>query len=291
MLQTEHQSQPADITIYHSPDADDAFMFYGIVSGNVELPGVNLHSALSDIESLNHRAIRGEIDVTAISVHALAYCGAEYAVLSCGASMGGEHYGPRLVTTDPSVMQKPNLRIGSPGELTSATLALRLYLKEKGMDAEIVHLRFDEVEGAVAAGTVDAGVIIHEGQLTLERAGFAVAVDLGAWWWNRTGGLPLPLGINVAKKSLGLPLIRQVSNALRESVMFSMRYREEALQYALPFGRGIALSDADEFVRMYVNERTLNLGEQEKASIVRFLREGAECGFVPAVIAPEFIAA
>jgi 1,4-dihydroxy-6-naphthoate synthase len=276
---------PQKITIYHSPDADDAFMFHGLVSGAISEPGFIFDHALSDIETLNRRARKGELDVTAVSVHAYAYLADEYAILSCGASMGGEHYGPRIVAksqidfTEYAKAQK-TLTVGIPGELTSATLATKLFFKEKNVPVELKTIYFESIGEAVLAGEVDVGVLIHEGQLTYQQDGLTMLQDLGSWWWQKTA-LPLPLGVNVVKKSLGPIAIAATARALKASIEYSLAQRNEALTYALSYGRGLSVGDADTFVGMYVNEITVDMGDAGRKSIALFLAEGAKHGFVP----------
>lgn len=281
--------QSREITIFHSPDADDAFMFYGLQCGAVKVPGYNFAHQLQDIETLNQRTMRGELDVTAVSIHAFSYLTQHYLLLQCGASMGGAEYGPRLVARQPFTLgDNPERRIAIPGRFTSAALALSIYLHEQGINVELVNAGFDEIQGLVADGRVDAGVIIHEGQLTYARDGLACILDLGAWWWKKTG-LPLPLGANVVKRSLGLEAAQAVQQALRGSIDYALSHRDEALKYALSYGRGITRDEANTFVGMYVNEWTQDLGEKGKKSINMFLELGAEYGFIPQKVTPEFV--
>lgn len=275
------------ITIYHSPDADDAFMFYGLSSGAVSVPGYRFEHELSDIEGLNQRALRGELEVTAVSVHAYARIAERYRILRCGASMGGEHYGPKVVARSLTPLARSGARIAIPGELTSAALALKIFLREQGIDAELVNTHFDQVQHRVRDGSVDAGVIIHEGQLTHEREGLACVVDLGVWWWRETG-LPLPLGVNVVRRDLGDEASRAVFKALKGSIEYSLEHRSKAIEYALRYGRGISASEADVFVGMYVNEVTLDIGEKGMRSIELFLERGARHGLIAGVV-PEFV--
>lgn len=281
--------QTREITIFHSPDSDDAFMFYGLQCGAVNIPGYKFVHELADIESLNQRTLRGELDVTAVSVHAYAYLTQHYRLLQCGASMGGKDYGPRLVSLHPiDLREGPPKRIALPGRLTSATLAFCIYLHEQKIEAELVNAGFDEIQRLVKEGRVDAGIIIHEGQLTHRREGLTTVLDLGAWWWEKTG-LPLPLGANVVKQSLGEDAIRAVQRALRESIDYALAHREEALKYALTYGRGITPQEADTFVGMYVNEWTQDITERGKRSIEQFLSLGAECGLIPHSVTPQFV--
>lgn len=270
------------ITIYHSPDADDAFMFYGLVKGGIGLPGYEFCHELCDIESLNQMALAGKVDVTAISVHAFPYLDNRYAILSCGASMGEKDYGPRIVATEKINLKDGRRRkIAIPGKYTSAALALQLYLKMEKIDADLVIMNFDKVQDAVKSREVDCGVIIHEGQITHEREGFQMALDLGAWWWSRHQ-LPLPLGVNIVNKSMGMDAMNAVKTVLKGSIECALANRKEALDYALSYGRGLSAEDADVFVGMYVNRRTLDLGPEGRESIGLFLREGIEAGIIPA---------
>ncbi|MBX7136893.1 MAG: ABC transporter substrate-binding protein [Oligoflexia bacterium] len=277
------------ITIHHSPDADDAFMFYGIVNGAVSAEGLVIKHALNDIESLNQKALRGELDFTAVSVHGFAHLSEQFAILKAGASMGGAEYGPRLIAlTKLDLGAGKRLRIALPGVLTSATLAFQIYLKQQGLDADLVQLHFEEIMGAIKAGEVDAGVIIHEGQITHQRDGFVCILDLGKWWWGRHQ-LPLPLGVNVVKKKFGAETMTKFSQLMRRTIEYSLEHRDAALEYALSYGRGLSHQDADVFVGMYVNEWTLDLGEKGQRSIRLFLKEGYECGLLPRIVEPQFV--
>lgn len=277
------------VTIYHSPDADDAFMFYGFVKGGVGHPDFEFEHELQDIESLNQRTLRGELDVTAVSVHSFPYLKNQYSILTVGASMGGKDYGPRLVMKEKVDLKDGKVRtIATPGQYTSAALALKIYLKEEGIEANVIDMNFDEVQSAVKAGQIDGGVIIHEGQITHHKDNLVTVVDLGKWWWEKTD-LPLPLGVNVVKKSLGKETIEIVRDALKASVQCAMDNRSEALDYALTYGRGITKEEADTFVAMYVNEKTLDLGEDGIESTKLFLEKGKEYGFITEEFELEFI--
>jgi len=275
-----------EIVIYHSPDADDAFMFHGMVSGAVSVPGYTFKSELSDIETLNQKAKHGEIDATAVSVHAFSLFSDQYAIVNHGASMGEKSYGPRLVCrTSESPLttwRTRKLKMALPGELTSATLALKLFLKEQGLEVELQQMHFEAIESTVLNGDVDAGLLIHEGQLTHQELGLHTALDLGAWWWEKTE-MPLPLGVNIVKKSLPLEDQKAIASILKRSIKYSLEHRDEALDYALSFGRGLPREKADKFVGMYVNDRTLDLGVDGRASIQMFLNCGGEAGFCPVV--------
>jgi 1,4-dihydroxy-6-naphthoate synthase len=271
------------LQIAHSPDADDAFMFYALVRGKVRVPGIRFAHLLEDIETLNRRALRGELEATAVSVHAYAYLADRYLLLRHGASMG-DGYGPRIVARAP--LDRPALRgrrVAVPGAWTSAALALRLYAPE----VEPVVVRFDAIAGAVKAGNVDAGVLIHEGQLTYADEGLHLVADLGAWWHEETG-LPLPLGVNVVRRDLGDPLIRAVGRAVRASIEYALAHREEALAYAREYARGLAPEQVDRFVGMYVNRRTLAMGPEEERAIEEFLGRAHDAGLLPQRVRPEF---
>jgi len=272
------------ITVAHSPDSDDAFMFFALAQGKVGDPGLEFVHVLEDIQSLNQRALRGEYEVTAASFHAYAYLADRYALLPHGASMG-DGYGPIVVTRaacSPEGLR--GKRIAVPGTLTTAALALRLW----DPDLQHVVIPFDQIMDAVAAGTADAGLIIHEGQVTYDSLGLHKVVDLGEWWLRETG-LPLPLGGNVIRKDLGPDLMRRVSYLLRESIRYSLAHREEALDYALRFARGMERRLADRFVGMYVNDLTLDYGERGRAAVRRLLDMGHERGLIPRRVEVEFV--
>lgn len=278
-----------EVTIYHSPDADDAFMFYGMVQGAVQVPGYSFRHELKDIESLNKLALRGELEVTAVSVHAFAFLKNRYAILRCGASMGGKDYGPRLIARTPIDLKDGKVRtIALPGELTSAALATKLYLREQGIEAELVYRHFEEIQPAVKSGELECGVIIHEGQITHQREGLTTVLDLGKWWWDDTS-LPLPLGINIVTKELGAEGMRAVQTALHQSIEYSLAHRSDALDYALSYGRGLSREDADRFVAMYVNERTRDIGREGIDAINLFISRGRAAGLIPAEVEVEFV--
>ena len=267
----------------HSPDSDDAFMFYALACGKLDTGGINFEHILQDIETLNAWAMDGRLEITALSAHAYAYVCDRYILLPHGASMG-EGYGPVVVARrelPPEALR--GARIAIPGKLTSAYLALRLFEDE----FEPVFIRFDEIMQAVAGGSVDAGLLIHEGQLTHASFGLHTVVDLGAWWWNTTG-LPLPLGLNAVRRDLGPELIRRVSVLLNQSIRYALEHRQEALEYALKYGRGLASDTADRFVGMYVNERTLDMGPDGREAVKQFLQMGAQRGLVPSDVRVEF---
>ncbi len=266
------------IRVAHSPDSDDAFMFYAINQKKIDTKGYQFVDILSDIETLNRKALEGEYEVSAISIHAFPYVADKYALLSSGASMG-DNYGPMIVSKehfDPS--QLKNKRIAVPGTLTSAFLALELYLGTNRFDYEVIP--FDQIIKAVKEGKVDAGLIIHEGQLTYQDEGLVCIVDLGKWWYEKTGGLPLPLGGNVIRKDLGEETMKEISEILRESIKYSLEHREEAVEYALKYARDMSKEKADKFIGMYVNELTVDYGERGRKAIELFLKEAYEKGFI-----------
>ena len=271
------------IRVAHSPDSDDAFMFYGLASGEIDTADLAFEHELQGIQELNERAMRGELEVTAVSIHAYAYLTDRYILLPHGASMG-EGYGPRLVSRTP--MARDAIRastIAIPGELTSAFLALKLWEPE----VRTVVMPFDAILEAVRDGEVDVGLIIHEGQLTYGDAGLVLLEDLGRWWKAETG-LPLPLGGNVIRRDLGADLIPRVSDYLRRSIAFSLDHREQAMDYAMRFARGLDRGTADDFVGMYVNQRTLDYGPDGREAVRLFLQRGAEAGLLPGPVAVEF---
>lgn len=274
------------VRVGHSPDPDDAFMFYGIAAGRVDTRGFAIEQVLEDIESLNRRALRGELEVSAISIHAYAHLTDRYALMSCGASMG-DGYGPIVVARAPmSSVDLASSVVAVPGTLTSAYLALRLFL---GSDFTHVVVPFDRILEAVAGGEADAGLIIHEGQLTYAGHGLHRVTDLGAWWSQRTGGLPLPLGGNAVRKDMGSRVMQDLTTVLRDSIDYGLAHRQEALRYALDFGRGLEGGLADRFVGMYVNDLTRDYGTRGREAIRRFLDEAAACGMVSPGIELEFV--
>lgn len=267
-----------EITVAHSPDSDDAFMFYGLATHKVRTPGLRFTHTLCDIETLNQKAREGVYDVTAISFHAYPYIQDKYALMTCGGSVG-EGYGPMIVSPRPfSTDEIKSKLIAVPGKLTTAYLALNLFAP--GIETEIVP--FDQIIPQVLEGKYEAGLIIHEGQLTYEKSGLHRIVDLGKWWHKITG-LPLPLGGNAIRRALGSHLIPTVTSALRESIQYGLDHRDEALAYAMQFARDLDTSSADKFVGMYVNERTLDYGPDGREAVHRLLDMGHKAG----IIAPE----
>ncbi|HEU5393731.1 MAG TPA: MqnA/MqnD/SBP family protein [Candidatus Methylomirabilis sp.] len=264
------------IRLGHSPDPDDAFMFYGLASGKVD-PGVyRFEHILKDIQTLNEWALEGRLEVTALSVHAYAYVADRYALLPHGASIG-DNYGPLVVTRE--AIRQEALRettIAIPGRLTTAFLALRVCLGE----FPFVEVPFDQILPAVAEGRVGAGLLIHEGQLTYRQHGLTAALDLGKWW-HETTGLPLPLGANAVRRDLGEPAVRDLSRLLKASIRYGLEHRQEALTHALQFGRGLTVSAADRFIGMYVNDYTLDFGVSGRRAVEVLLRMGWEEGVLP----------
>jgi 1,4-dihydroxy-6-naphthoate synthase len=266
-----------EISIAHSPDSDDAFMFYGLATNKVRVPGYKFTHTLTDIETLNHRAIdEAFYDVTAISFHAYPYLQDNYTLMACGGSVG-EGYGPMIVSSRKLTLpQVKKTRIAVPGTLTTAYLTLKLFAP----DIETAVVPFDQIIPAVVAGEFDAGLIIHEGQLTYANDGLTKLLDLGQWWREQTG-LPLPLGGNAIRRSLGDEILLATTNALRDSIQHALDHREEALAYAMQFARDLDPTLANRFVGMYVNERTLNYGPDGRQAIQKLLEMGYDRGIIP----------
>jgi 1,4-dihydroxy-6-naphthoate synthase len=272
------------IHVAHSPDSDDAFMFYALADGLIDTEGLEYIHELQDIESLNQRAMRGELEVTAVSIHAYAYLSDRNALLPHGASMG-DRYGPRLVGRSPADRADvKGKRVAIPGPLTSAYLALRLYEP----DFHPVPTPFDEIEDRVAAGDVDLGLLIHEGQLTFAERELHLVVDLGEWWFSETG-LPLPLGGNVVRKDLGAELTKKISKHLRASIAYALNHRTKALDHAMRYARGLDRSKADTFVGMYVNDWTLDYGQRGRDAVRVFLERGVGAGVINRNVSIEFV--
>jgi 1,4-dihydroxy-6-naphthoate synthase len=264
-----------DITVAHSPDSDDAFMFYGLATHKVRTPGLRFTHTLCDIETLNQKAREGVYDVTAISFHAYPYVQDKYALMACGGSVG-EGYGPMVVSPRPfTASEVKTKKIAVPGTLTTAYLALHLFAP--GVETEVVP--FDQIIPQVLEGKYEAGLIIHEGQITYDKAGLHRVVDLGKWWQKVTG-LPLPLGGNAIRRALGGQLMSAVTAALRESIQYALDHREEALAYAMQFARDLDAPSADKFVGMYVNERTLDYGPDGREAVRRLLDMGHKAGII-----------
>lgn len=277
------QIETRTITVAHSPDSDDAFMFYGLATDKLDTGDLKFTHVLKDIQTLNEEAFRGTYDVTAISFHAYAYISDKYILLPHGASIG-DNYGPILVSARPAKDQDiSKLKIAVPGKLTSAFLALKLF----NPDFQYEVVPFDKIIDAVKSGDCDAGLLIHEGQLFYESVGLHKILDLGEWWHERTG-LPLPMGGNAIRRELGPEVIHQVSECLRESINYSLANREDALQYAMQFARDMDTSLADRFVAMWVNNLTLDYTERGREGVRRFLTEGFERGIIPSLPNIEF---
>jgi len=284
-------SRPQVITLGHSPDADDAFMFYALARRRIATGGFRFRHILQDIQTLNERARRAELDVTAISFHAYPHVANEYCLLSCGASMG-DGYGPTLVALHPRAPEElSGLRIAIPGKLTSAFLALRIFLADSKLHVPEDRFRvmaFDRIFEAIRSGRADAGLIIHEGQLTYGSEGFYRLVDLGAWWKGATG-LPLPLGGNIIRKSLGTAKCRTIARILATSIRYGLDHMEEALPYLRRFARGLDDSLTRQFIRMYVNDYTMDYGRTGRRAIAEFLGRGNALGLIPQVARLEFV--
>ena len=279
------------IRVGHSPDPDDAFMFYALAKDKIDTGPYRFEHELVDIETLNRRAFSGELELTAFSLHAYAYLADQYVICTSGASMG-DQYGPLVVARRPlSISDVRDLVIAIPGTLTTAYLALQMCL---GKAPRHVLVPFDEVLNVVAAGSfqgqpVDAGLVIHEGQLTYGDDQLQLVVDLGKWWHGETG-LPLPLGANGLRKDLGPTVIRDVNRLLKQSIQFGLEHRGEALDYALGYGRGLDRRKADQFVGMYVNDWTLDFGPRGREAVVQLLARGHAAGVIPQRVTPEFVA-
>ncbi len=295
---TENKIQ---IHVGHSPDPDDAFMFHALANDKIDTGEYQFHHELQDIETLNRRAFSAELELTAVSLHGYAYLTDKYALCACGASMG-DNYGPMVVTREPmEIDDLKGKRIAIPGTLTTAFLALNLCLDGKPTtSAKEPHTtgdcgaftyevyEFDEILNVVERGEVDAGLIIHEGQLTYGDQGLHLVVDLGKWWMEKTG-LPLPLGANAIRKDMGQPQMDEVTRLLKESIQFGLDHREDALTHALKYGRNLDRAKADEFVGMYVNDWTIDFGERGREAVALLLQEGYAAGIIPEPVELEFI--
>jgi 1,4-dihydroxy-6-naphthoate synthase len=283
MDSTAHQT----LQLGHSPDPDDAFMHFALAADRLDTGGLTFEHKLEDIESLNRRAVTGDYEITAVSIHGYAFVADKYALLNHGASMG-EGYGPRIVARNEMSLDKlqkgKGLRLAIPGEWTSAHLATQMLIGP--YDYGLVE--FDQIPNAVASGEYDAGVLIHEGQLTFQEMGLVLLEDLGVWWAKETGGLPLPLGGNTVRRDLG-DLIPQVSRLLRESIQYGLENREESVKYSLQFGRDLTLEQADEFIAMYVNDRTLDYGDDGREAVRLFLERAHKMGLIPAMPPLDFV--
>src|SRR5688572_5350471 len=277
------------LTLGHSPDPDDAFMFYGLAQNLIPTPGYHFEHILQDIQTLNERATRGELDISAVSIHAYAYVSDQYALLPSGASMG-DGYGPMLVAKQKFTRDEiARRKIAVPGTMTSAFLALQLWLSKPAREFDYVVVPFDQIFQAVRDGKADVGLIIHEGQLTYQNEGLVVCEDLGVWWGREQDGLPLPLGGNVIHKRFAPDVRKKISDTLTASIQFSLDHRAEAVQHALQYARDMGRELADQFVGMYVNHWTLDYGEKGRESIRRFLRRAHEQQLIPRAPELEFV--
>lgn len=273
------------IKVGHSPDPDDAFMFYALAHDKIDTGDLTFRHELQDIETLNRRALKGELEVSAVSIHAYAFLLDKYALLPSGCSMG-DRYGPMIVARKPMpIGDLPKIKIAVPGTMTTAFLTLRLLLPQ-GFAYDVIP--FDEILPAVAAGKYDAGLIIHEGQLTFQNQGLHLIVDLGVWWQEKTG-LPLPLGGNVVRRDLGMDTMKSISRLLKASIRYSLDHRQDALTYALQYARDMDRDLADRFVGMYVNDWTLDYGPRGRAAVARLLEEAHRAGVIPQPVQVEFV--
>ena len=285
-----NEIEKTQIRVGHSPDPDDAFMFYALARDAIDTGKYQFSHELVDIETLNRRAFEADLELTALSLHAYAHLADKYAICACGASMG-DKYGPMVVAREEvSLADLNDATIAIPGTLTTAYLALRMCM---GVDFKYVEVPFDEILNVVEAGSIDgeevhAGLIIHEGQLTYASQDLKLVVDLGVWWDEETG-LPLPLGCNGIRKDMGEETILEVTALLKESIVHGLENRGPALDYALGYGRGLDRSMADEFVGMYVNDWTVDFGEKGREAVALLLKRGFECGVIPELIEPEFV--
>jgi 1,4-dihydroxy-6-naphthoate synthase len=283
-MSTSISVEQREISVAHSPDSDDAFMFYGLATNKVRVRGLKFSHTLTDIETLNRKAMEGVYDVTAISFHAYPYIQDRYALMPCGGSVG-EKYGPMVVAPRPTGLEEvKRMKVAVPGTLTTAYLALKLFAPK--IETEVVS--FDRIIPELLAGKYEAGLIIHEGQLTYESSGLHKVLDLGRWWADLTG-LPLPLGGNAIRRQLGPELISTISQALRDSIQYGLDHREPALAYAMQFGRDLDHQMADRFVGMYVNARTLDYGADGKEALARLLGMGYRTGIIPHEPRVEFV--
>lgn len=275
-------TQIEKIRIGHSPDSDDAFMFYALAKGLIPTGPYEIVHVIEDIESLNQRALAAELEVTAISVHAYAYVAKDYALMPCGASIG-DRYGPLVVAKTP-IESLEGKRIAIPGKMTTAYLTLSLFQP----NLEVETRPFDKILDAVQQDEVDAGLIIHEGQLTYAREGLHKVIDLGEWWYEETG-LPLPLGANVIRRDLGTQKIREITALLKQSIQYSLDHRSRGLEYAMTYARDMETALADKFVGMYVNDYTLDYGDKGRTGVRELLRRGNEAGIIPHRVDADFV--
>jgi 1,4-dihydroxy-6-naphthoate synthase len=279
----DNEMDKREITLGHSPDPDDAFMFYALAADKIETEGLDFKHVIQDIETLNRRAMQSELDVTAISIHAYAYVLDKYALLTSGASMG-DNYGPMIIARQKMDLDElRRVKIAVPGKMTTAYLTMRLCIG----DVETVVIPFDEIMDAVERGDADAGLLIHEGQLTYASRGFEKIIDLGEWWKTETG-LPLPLGGNAIKKSLGPELIDKVSRLLRQSIEYGLAHRAEGVRHSMAYARGMETELTDKFVGMYVNDYTIDYGERGREAVRLLLTRAHEAGIIPRPVELEF---
>ena len=279
-------SQTKLIRVGHSPDPDDAFMFHALANDAIDTGRYRFVHELQDIETLNRRAFNGELELTAVSIHGFAFVDDKYSLCACGASMG-DNYGPMVVAREPfAVSDLKGKKIAIPGTLTSAFLSLKLLLGDS-FDYDVQP--FDEILNLVEHGRYDAGLIIHEGQLTYASQGLKLIVDLGKWWYNETGGLPLPLGGNAIRRDLGQQSMLEVTSLLKQSIQYGLNHREAALQHAMQYGRNLDREKTDRFVGMYVNDWTLDFGPKGREAVRLLLRRGFESGVIPKLVVPEFV--
>lgn len=284
MSATTAQDERQTITVAHSPDSDDAFMFYALATNKLDTGGIRFQHVLQDIQTLNEQARLGTYEVTAISFHAYAYVSDKYLLLPHGASIG-DNYGPVVIAREPLTLAAlAGLKVAIPGTLTSAFLALRLIIP----DVRYEVVPFDQIIEAVQSGDCDAGLLIHEGQLFYEAMGLHKILDLGEWWHQETG-LPLPMGGNAIRRNLGPEIIKQVSHSLRESIRYALDHREDALQYAMQFARDMDPELADRFVAMWVNDLTLDYGDRGREAVQRLLADGFSRGLIPHRVDVEFV--
>ncbi|MEM6822777.1 MAG: MqnA/MqnD/SBP family protein [Verrucomicrobiota bacterium] len=271
------------LSLGHSPDPDDAFMFYALAENKIDTAQYQFEHILQDIQTLNERAHREELDITAVSIHAYAHLTDKYSLLASGASMG-DNYGPMLVGKQVYSRDELKVRkIAIPGKLTSAYLTLQLYLGCKGEELNLVVVPFDEIFEAIESGEAEVGLLIHEGQLTWKDQGLVLSRDLGEWWFEETGELPLPLGGNVIRRSFSHEQKQEIASILKESIEHGLQHRKAAVLHALPLGRGLDEAKADKFIGMYVNDLTVDYGERGRAAVQEFLKRGYEAGLIPQV--------
>ena len=265
------------IRVGHSPDPDDAFMFYGLASGKVKLDGIIIEHQLEDIQSLNERAMRAELEVTAISAHAFPSVADRYWIMRTGASMG-EGYGPVIISRKYKSLEELNGKtVGTPGPLTTATLLFKTFTN----GIKNIDMPFDKIMDAVENGTIDAGLLIHEGQITYQSLGYNKVLDFGEFWEKETNGLPLPLGLDVVRKDLGEDLARRLSRGLKESIAYGYTHQDESIPYAMQWGRGIDYKLGEKFVKMYVSELTIDMGEKGRKALELLFKKGFEKGLIP----------